>query len=113
MWGDARLREELDYCVPLGIPHSQFLAWDTVDQDKAIAWRREQAKVCRGCGTRKEEWASDKFAYVGHIEECRGCALLAQEQEHLRDAEERGQRGLKAFLVPRELADDVESVELA
>ena len=112
MWGDARLKEELDYCVPRGIPHSAFLAWQPLDQDKAIAWQREDRKVCRGCGTRKEEWATDKFAYVGHIEECPGCAVLAQEQEHLRDAEERGQRGLKAFLVPKDLADKLEGVEL-
>lgn len=97
---------ELAYCVPLGIPHSEFLSWDVVDQDKALAWQREQAKVCRGCGTRKEEWDRDKFAYVGEIECCPGCELLEQEKEHMKDQEERGARGLSARLVPRALAKE-------
>ena len=60
--------------------------------------------MCHGCGTRKEEWARDKFAYVGQIEHCPGCELLEQEKEHLKDSEEKGQRGLTATLVPKALA---------
>ena len=60
--------------------------------------------MCRGCGTRKEEWDRDKFAYVGEIEYCPGCELLDQEKEHLKDHEEKGHRGLSARLIPRELA---------
>jgi predicted Fe-S protein YdhL (DUF1289 family) len=106
IWGDARLHEELAYCVPLGIPHSRFLSWSDDDQDKALAWQREQRKVCRGCGTRKEEWDRDKFAYVGETTYCPGCDLLAQEQENLQEMEERGQKGVGVRLVPRELAAD-------
>lgn len=91
--------------VPLGIPHSEFLSWSELDQDKALAWKREQSKVCRGCGTRKEEWERDKFAYVGHIEHCPGCEALEQEKEHLREAEEKGSHGLSAHLIPRQLAE--------
>ena len=64
--------------------------------------------MCRGCGTRKEEWHRDKFAYVGEINHCPGCELLEQEKEHLKDAEEKGTRGLTARLVPRALAKDPE-----
>lgn len=60
--------------------------------------------MCHGCGTRGEEWDRDKFAYVGDVHYCPGCELLEQEREHMKDQEERGQRGLSARLVPRELA---------
>lgn len=60
--------------------------------------------MCRGCGTRKEEWERDRFAYVGDVAHCPGCELLAQEQEHLRDMEEKGAAGLTVRLVPKALA---------
>ena len=79
-----------------------------MDQDKALAWQREQRKVCRGCGTRKQEWERDKFAYVGEMSHCPGCELLAQEEEHLKDAQEKGGRGFSVHLVPKELAKSPE-----
>lgn len=89
--------------MPLGIPHSVFLAWDELDQDKAISWRREQAKVCPTCRTRKAEWAADKTAYIGHIEQCPGCEVLEMERENLQDVEQRGNgaKGLQVTLVPK------------
>lgn len=98
---------ELAYCVPLGIPHSTFLEWDPLDQDKALAWWREQKKVCRGCGTRKEEWDKDKFAYVGDIDYCAGCEIIEQERGHIKTLEEeQGRMGLAPRLVPRALAKE-------
>lgn len=100
IWGDARLFHELEYVVPLGIPHSAFLGWDPADQDKALAWIAEQKKVCKGCGTRKTEWKHDKFAYVGQIEICPGCELLDMERDNIDD----GTKGVKTFLAPRATA---------
>jgi hypothetical protein len=84
--------------VPKGIPHSTFLNWPTLDQDKAIAWSREQLKICGGCGTRKSEWERDRDAYIGHIEVCPGCERIAQEQENTQGME---RKGLKIGLVPK------------
>jgi hypothetical protein len=94
----------LAYVVPLGIPHSRFLEWDELDQDKALAWHREQATVCRGCGTRPAEWARDRFAYVGQTRYCPGCELLEQEKENVPETA----RGVTVHLTPRELAEDPE-----
>jgi hypothetical protein len=86
----------LAYVVPKGIPHSEFLGWDPLDQDKALAWEAEQRTVCTGCGTRKSEWDKDRFAYVGQQHYCPGCDVLAQEQENVRE----GAHGFSVGLVP-------------
>ena len=70
------------YCVPIGIPHSKFLSWEPDDQDKALAFVREQRKTCR-CGTKPEEWVKDRFAYVGQQRQCPGCEVLEQERENV------------------------------
>lgn len=78
-----------------------------MDQDKAIAWIREQRKICSGCGTRKSEWEHDRDAYVGHIEYCEGCARIAQEQENVQGS---GRKGLKVGIVPFAMATSGEEV---
>lgn len=88
--------------MPLGIPHSAFLSWEEADQDKALAYRREQSTVCTGCGTRQAEWDADRFAYVGESHQCAGCEVLEQERENVPDKA----KGVRVFLVPRELATD-------
>lgn len=87
--------------MPLGLPHSRFLGWDELDQDKALAWMRERAKQCPGCGTRAEEWKRDRFAYVGQTRYCPGCEVLEQERENVRE----DARGVTVHLAPRELAE--------
>lgn len=74
------------------------MSWAPLDQDKVLAWTREQRKVCSGCGTRKSEWEHDRDAYVGHIEYCEGCARIAQEQDNANNS---GRKGLKVGIVPR------------
>lgn len=98
------------YCVPLGIPHSVFLEWDPVDQDKALGYQRQQRSLCPGCRTREEEWAQDRFAYVGQMRECPGCEVLEQEQQNVR---EDAKGHTHVYLVPRELAKtpDEEGIE--
>lgn len=98
---NERLHEELAYCVPLGIPHSRFLSWDELDQDKALAYMREQRKICE-CGTRREEWERDRFAYVAMPYHCPGCELIEIEKRNLPD---NAPPGIKIPLVPRWMAE--------
>lgn len=65
----------MEYCAPLGIPHSEFLRWDKDDRDKAIAWQLRKMATCPRCGTRHEEWEEDHNAYVGEERQCRGCEV--------------------------------------
>lgn len=69
------------------IPHSQFLAWDQADRDKAIWWHVRQKESCPSCGTRRDEWNPDKGgherAYVATARRCRGCAAIANHQAEL------------------------------
>lgn len=97
---NQRLREEMDYCAPLGIPHSRFLSWDELDQDKALAWQREQRKVCPGCGTRAEQWERDPFALVASARRCRGCESIAQAREQVPE----GEQGVQIVLITAEQA---------
>lgn len=78
-----------------------FLDWTPLDQAKALEWHRDQRKICPTCRTRKEEWAQDRDAYVGHIDYCPGCERIEQEREN---AQGTSKRGLKIGLVPKEFA---------
>lgn len=89
---------ELAYCVPLGIPHSQFLSWPELDQDKAVAFLEHKAAECPGCGTRPEEFEGDREAFVAETRRCIGCELLELEQDGV--PEEADTKGVKFFLVP-------------
>ncbi len=83
---NQRLRSELDYCAPLGIPHSEFLAWDIDDQDKALAYTSEMRKVCGSCGTREQEWADlDDPPYTWHTSRCPGCVVLEEGRKTVPD----------------------------
>ncbi len=93
---DARLGEELDYCVPRGIPHSVFLSWDEMDQDKAIEWLRREARKCPTCRTTREEWERDPTAYIGAHDICPGDEILEQERENVPD----GAKGVRLYLQP-------------
>lgn len=76
------------------------MSWSELDQDKALAWRREQRKVCT-CGTRAEEWEKDRYAYVGQQRSCPGCEVMQQETENVPES----QRGYTyVYLTPREMA---------
>lgn len=103
----------MDYCVPLGIPHSLFLGrivrpgrdpqWTDADRGYALAWQRNKAETCK-CGTRAEEWEVDEDAYVSADWTCPGCTRLAEhEQMNLRkDAEGKVLPGQHTYLEPRE-----------
>lgn len=97
---DQRLNEELAYCVPLGIPHSVFLAWPISDQDKALAYLRHKAQACPDCGTRQEDWDENDNAYIGDLYHCEGCARVAQEQDNIPE----GSKGMHIRLLPEDVA---------
>jgi hypothetical protein len=80
---------ELDYCVPLGIPHSTFLQWDEEDQDKAIAWSIEERSRCSRCGTKPQDWLDERGRvlepppYRATDRRCYGCATLDSHREEI------------------------------
>lgn len=96
---DPQLLGELEYCVPLGIPHSEFLGWDEDDQDKAVAYGQYQRTKCDGCGTAREDWTHPD-AYIADVEICPGCERLEQEREN----DVAKARGAKVGLLPRDVA---------
>lgn len=59
------------YCGPRGIPLTEFLAWDDVDQDAALAWQSYEARRCRSCGHHPDEPPRHP-----HIDVCPDCVQL-------------------------------------
>ena len=106
---DPRLREELRICHQMGLPHSRFLAWDELDQDKALAYAEYERAVCPGCGTRMEEWdpeqGGDRFAYAADVHTCPGCQTRGDLEHELseRDVQVSGRH---VVLIPRTVAEE-------
>lgn len=96
---DVQLWEELSYCVPLGIPHSTFLAWPDDDQDKALLFKREQADYCQ-CGVQRSALAEDPSQFAAVWEQCPGCELLEMERDNVPE----GMKGVTFRLVTIEEA---------
>lgn len=86
------------------------MSWAEDDQDKALAWMRDQAERCGGCGTKRSEWDADRDAYVGNIERCSGCERTAMEHENIDQAAKMGAdtKGLRVGLVTQAQADLLE-----
>lgn len=86
--------------------------WSDEDQDKALAFEQEQARVCRGCGTRSEEWdpkqGGDRFAYVANHRYCPGCEVLHQEGRNIGEGRE---AYTYPYLEPREAVEQRERRE--
>lgn len=100
---------ELAYCVPLGLPHSEFLAWSADDQDKALAFLSDRSERCQDCGTKPAEWdpaqGGSRTAYVAEPIRCLGCETRAQAHRDLQhDADQN--LGVHIILVPNEEDDD-------
>lgn len=64
----------------------------------ALAWNREQALKCSGCGTRRDEWTDQPDAYISVHEICPGCQRIAEEQQNVPEET----KGAKVGLVPKE-----------
>jgi hypothetical protein len=80
------------YCAPRGIRYHDFLGWDDLSRDAAIAWQvREHAK-CSGCGQLREEWM-ERDPETGELTEmfpapfrvvehwCPACAAVGQARK--------------------------------
>lgn len=90
------------YCVPNGIPHSEFRSWDEHDQEKALAWQLRESDRCGACGTLGSDWEDDDFAYVGHVRQCPGCEIIERERDQVRE----GERGVHVGLVRNPVPPD-------
>lgn len=72
----------MDYCGPIGLPHSHFLSWDEEDQDKAIAWKLYKASLCPHCGSDPNDWIGEDMRtlepppYKVETVRCYGCVSL-------------------------------------
>jgi len=75
----------MEYCGPLGLPRSTFLAWDPDDQDAALTWSMRRMSTHAACGTRPEEWEPERggseTAYAADVRGCRGCEVVAAAQD--------------------------------
>lgn len=81
---------EMEYCAPLGIPHSQFLRWLPEDQDKALAYEVFKRTTCHRCGTIPEDWLDpgtgqekDDPPFVVSTRYCPGCATLEEARDEI------------------------------
>lgn len=81
--------------------------WETRDYELALAYQQMEAGRCTGCGTFKDEWDTDRFAYVAETWICPGCENLENERHN--DHTEGGRPGLKTYLLPREVAEALDT----
>lgn len=61
--------------------------------------------ACPDCGTRREEWAANRFAYLATRHYCHGCDLIAQEREQV---PEQARAAVHVGLVPNDGRDEDE-----
>jgi hypothetical protein len=80
-----------------------------MDQDKALAFVRAKAELCRECATREADWKADRFAFVANTKRCVGCELIEIEQGQLPE----NAKGMKVFLEPRAVAEARDAEEEA
>ena len=110
---DMRLRAEMDYCGPVGLPHSTFLGagigmWSEQDRELALAWQQRKQATCGRCGTRHDQWLTadgrlDPQAFEAVAEECPGDYALHVARKALKD--DQGDY-VHVFLVPATDDDD-------
>lgn len=88
----------MGYCGPAGLAYTEFMGWDPLSRDLALAWRRREDSRCGGCGVPYEDWylddgTPDDTAYTLNAYRCPGC------EKHAGHAD-KGEPGLKWRLVP-------------
>lgn len=97
-------------CADYRIAHSKFLSWPKQDRDKAIWWHVRERDRCPSCGTRGAEWderrGGHRNAYAPRLQRCRGCELVASEQERIKNKLSGLGRGVFVTLVRRVIGRD-------
>lgn len=86
-------------------------AWEPRDRELALAYRQVDATRCHGCGTHRDEWDEDHFAYVAHAWVCPGCENLQNERHNDPRKETGGTPGLKVYLIPRAVSEAMDGDE--
>lgn len=87
---------ELDYCVPLGLPLSEFHSWSQEDREYALAWNYVKASICQRCGTMSHEWLDndgkkiDPAPYKIKAHRCMGCVEMENERKAIPKDEDAG-----------------------
>jgi hypothetical protein len=109
---DPRLRAEMDYCGPAGIPHSTFLGagiglWDEHDRELALAWDLRRKATCR-CNTRRDQWKDDPQAFDVDAFDCPGCYALSRAAKQLKEGQS---EHVHLFLTPASGDDDERPVD--
>lgn len=96
--------------MPLGIPHSVFLSWNQLDQDKALAYIRAKDQVCDVCGSREADWIDPEtgrllpeppLTPIGL--KCHGCAEVEAYRKSALEGEHKP--GVRVVLVPDDMVD--------
>lgn len=87
--------------------------WTPDDSELALAWKRVQAERCNSCGTFKDEWEDDRFAYIAHTWVCPGCENIENERHNDPAKDHGGTPGLKTYLLPREVSETLDAEEEA
>ncbi len=74
------------------------MSWSDSDRDKAIAYHLRRARTCGRCGTRPEEWdesvGGHRNAYMGEMDQCRGCEVLEGTQASITPEDGRAVRAV-------------------
>jgi hypothetical protein len=79
----------MQVCHAWRISHDDFLRWSKRSRDHAIWYLARVNSTCQTCGTRPEEWDDDHGgirAYVWDLDQCRGCEVKSQGDDHLAKA---------------------------
>lgn len=63
---------------------------------------REVRKICTSCGTRREDWDKDRFAFVAEFDQCPGCELIEMERKNVPD----DAKGVRVYLKPNTGEDE-------
>lgn len=76
---DPLFRARLAYCVPKGIPLSQFLSWSQADQDAALEFTAHEARRFPD-GTHPDDWdettGGSRKAFHTHVNVHPGARLI-------------------------------------
>jgi hypothetical protein len=70
---DGIFQAQMRFCNEHGLPHSEFIEWESDDQAKALAYMFEESTRCPMCGTADWEWEENKHAYDPVMKTCLGC----------------------------------------